>query len=302
MLIERAIPILLKAISFVGPSLASRLSKIFFVFAKLLKSRMYQTTERNIQLCFPGFPQEKQSRLVKASLVNLFYFFFEFAYMASWPKEKVLSLLIDIDGRRLLDQAISKRKGVLILVPHFGNFEFMEVFLGFYYDFAALYSEPKVRAFDKVLSDMRERHGGKMFATNGAGLRGVINELKKGGVTAILPDQVPGKNSGAITSTFFGNPIRYMSLVYRLIRKTRPEVLIASVTRIIRDNKLGYKITFEEPPDDLYSTERNIHGRALGEFIEKVVTRSPEQYQWEYKIFKDPSNELIPEEDVYRRQ
>ncbi len=288
MLIQRVILILLKAISFVGPSLASRLSKIFVVFAKLLNSRVYQTTERNIQLCFPRVPQEKQSRLVKASLVNLFYFFFEFAYMASWPKEKLLSLLIDIDGRRLLDQAISKRKGVLILVPHFGNFEFMEVFLGSYYDFAALYSEPKVRAFDTVLSDMRERHGGKMFATNGAGLRGVI--------------KVPGKNSGAIMSTFFGNSIRYMSLVYRLIRKTRPEVLIASVTRIIVDNKLGYKITFEEPPVDLYSTERNIHGRALGEFIEKVVTRSPDQYQWEYKIFKDPSKELIPEKDVYRRQ
>jgi len=302
MLIERAIPIFLKLISLVKPSYASAISKILFVFAKLLNSRMYQTTEINIKLCFPGFQEEEQSRLVKASLVNSFFFLFEFAYLASWPKEKLLSLLIDTDGRNLLDQAINRRQGVLILVPHFGNFEFMEVFLGSYYDFAALYTEPKVRAFNKVLSDMRERHGGEMFAANGSGLRGLMNQLKQGRVTAILPDQVPGKNFGAINSTFFDQSIRYMSLVYRLIQKTGSEVLIASVTRVIGDNNFGYKITFEEPPNGLYSKERDIHGRALGNFIEKVVTRSPEQYQWEYKIFKDPSIERPSEKDIYRRQ
>ena len=302
MLIERVISLFIKTTSSLPPRLAYRMSKLLFVLANLLSIRMNTTSLINLRLCFPNADQAQRNKLLKNSMTHSFFMVFEFAYMALWSREKLLSHLLEIEGRALLDRAISKKKGVLILVPHFGNFEFMEVFLASYYDFSALYTEPKIKAFDKILSDMRERHGGKMFPANGAGLRGIVNNLKQGGVTAILPDQVPGRNFGAIESSFFGNPIRYMSLVHRLILKNNPEVLIASVKRVIEYNKFGYHILIEEAPSKLFNSDSEIHGKALGEIIERVIMRSPEQYQWEYKIFKDPSIELAPEEDVYRRQ
>ena len=302
MLIERAISLLIKTVSSLPPRFAYRMAKILYVLASLLSIRMYRTSLINLRLCFPNVDQEHRNKLLRNSMTHSFFLAFEFAYMVNWSREKLLSHSLEIEGQAFLDKAISKKQGVLILVPHFGNFEFMEVFLGSYYDFAALYTEPKIKAFNKVLSDMRERHGGKMFPTNSSGLRSIVNKLKQGGVTAILPDQVPGKNFGAIESSFFGNPIRYMSLVHRLILKNNPEVLIASVKRVIEDNKFGYHIVIDEAPSSLYSSEPEIHAKALGEIVEKVIMRSPEQYQWEYKIFKDPSLDVPPEQDVYRRQ
>ncbi len=302
MVIEQAMILLLRIMSILAPQFALYISKLLVAFASLFKTRMFETTQINIKLCFPELKKEAQKTLVKESLINSIFLAFEFAYMASWSKEKLLALLTEVEGRELLDRAMDERKGVIILVPHFGNFEFMEVFLASHYDFAALYSKPKIKALDRVLSNMRERHGGKMFATNGPGLRGILNTLKEGGVTAILPDQVPGVNSGVIHSSFFGNSVRYMSLVHRLIQTVGPNVVIASVTRITEDAKVTYKIRFEEPPSELYSSDRNKHGKTIGDIIEKVVLRSPEQYQWEYKIFKDPSLELLPDNEIYRRQ
>jgi len=252
-------------------------------------------------MCFPDIGRDSEAELAKESLAHSLFLFFEFSYMSFWPRDQLLPLLKKVEGRELLDQAIGQRKGVLILVPHFGNFELLELFLGTYYDFAALYSPPKIKVFDKMLSEMRVRHGGSMFPTTTVGIKGILNQLKQGGVSAILPDQVPAEGAGVINASFFGNPIRYMSLAQRIIQKTGCNVVMASVTRKLSTNKLHYNLIFRQPFSDLYSPDPSAHGEALKKSIEQVVVESPEQYQWEYKIFKGNLTETS-RRDIYLRQ
>ena len=301
MFIEWALRKFTKTISKLSPGFAFLVAKKLSAFAFLLKTRESNTTKVNLRMCFPDIGRDSEAELAKESLAHSLFLFFEFSYMAFWPRDQLLPLLKKVEGRELLDQAIGQRKGVLILVPHFGNFELLELFLGTYYDFAALYSPPKIKVFDKMLSEMRVRHGGSMFPTTTVGIKGILNQLKQGGVSAILPDQVPAEGAGVINASFFGNPIRYMSLAQRIIQKTGCNVVMASVTRKFSANKLNYNLIFRQPFSGLYSSDPSVHGDALKKSIEQVVVESPAQYQWEYKIFKGNLTETTTR-DIYLRQ
>ena len=287
MFAEKIFILLLKLTSKLKPQTAMVIARLFSAFAFLLNIRMRQTTERNLRLCFDNLSNKELSDLVRESLANSFYLFFEYAYMSNWEHHKLLSLFKQVEGLDSLDDAIRKQKGVLLLVPHFGNFEILEVFLASYYSFVALYNPPKYQSLDRAVSNMRERHGGSMYPIGPGGLRAIIKALRNGKISVVLPDQVPNLNSGAIQSEFFGNNIRYMSLIYKLLKTTSSEVLIASVTRRLDQKGLKYEICFEKPDDLVYSEEQGEHIRAVTDAIEKIVLRSPEQYQWEYKIFKN---------------
>ena len=92
------------------------------------------------------------------------------------------------------------------------------------------------------MSNMRERHGGSMYPIGPSGLRAIVKELRNGKISVLLPDQVPNINSGAIQAEFFGNNIRYMSLIHKLLKKTCSEILFASVIRRLDHKGLKYEI------------------------------------------------------------
>ena len=102
------------------------IARLFSAFAFLLNTRLRKNTERNLRLCFKGLSQRELNEQVKESLANSFYLFFEYAYMSNWDHQRLLSLFTQVDGLDLLEGAIKKRKGVLLLLPHFGNFEILQ--------------------------------------------------------------------------------------------------------------------------------------------------------------------------------
>ena len=277
----------LKLISKLEPRRAMSVARTVSAFVALLNTGMYQTTVKNLRFCFSELQEKELRRLAKESLANSFFLLFEYAYMSTWDKSNLLNLFYQVEGLDLFKDSLKRGKGVLILVPHYGNFEILEVFMGAHYSFVALYNPPKVKSLDGVISNIRQRHGGSMYPIGSAGLRAIIKELRNGKISVVLPDQVPNLNSGAIEAKFFGNKIRYMSLVYKLLRSTSSEVLIASVTRRLEQTALRYEICFEKLSDLVYSQDKTEHIKAVTDAIEAIVLRSPKQYQWEYKIFKN---------------
>ncbi len=287
MFIEKIFVLLLKIASYLKPQTGMAIARMLATFAILLKTRLRKTTETNLMLCFHELSDKELYDLVRDSLANSFYLFFEYAYMSNWDRNRLLGLFSQVDGLDLLEDGIRKRKGVLLLIPHFGNFEIFEVFMASYYSFVALYNPPKVKSLERAVSNMRQRHGGSMYPIGPSGLRAIIKELRNGKISVLLPDQAPNVDSGAIQSEFFGNNIRYMSLIHKLLKKTSSEVLIASVKRCLDHNSLKYEICFEKPDDLVYSENEREHIGAVTDALERIVLRSPKQYQWEYKIFKN---------------
>lgn len=258
-----------------------------------------KVTRVNISLCFSDLADHEKEALVKASLQNMVLLMFEFAQMAHWPQERLMAQIFEVQGEELLKQAYANERGVLLLAPHFGNWELLCAFLGVNYSVAALYDTPKLAALEPVILATRQRFGGELFSIDTAGMRSVLRVLRQGKLVAILPDQVPDRSAG-VYADFFGHPALTMSLVHRLIAKNNPQVIVAAVQRQKTDDGYGYVVRFEPLIESVDGLDAVGYASVLNRSIEQVVRRAPEQYQWEYKRFKRPPK--LGKSNVYRRQ
>ena len=290
---------LLWAAQFPSQTQTKKLAKFCAQVLVLCRATAARDTRTNLALCFPELNPRQLDQWVHESLVNLCLLFFEFAQFAFWPKEKLLGQITTVEGKERLDAAVDGGAGVVLLVPHFGNWEILSVYLSDHYDLAALYDPPKIKALDAPVLQARRRFGSNLFPINTSGIRSLFKSLKQGHIVAILPDQVPARSAG-INVDFFGNSALTMTLAHRLVSQSPRPVLFASVQRRFVSDGYTYKLCIEAAPPDLVSRDTDSSARAMNRCLESIIRRAPVQYQWAYKRFKRA--EPLGEKNVYRRQ
>lgn len=253
----------------------------------------------NFDHCFPELTFEAKEKMVLETLASSTLLLFELARLQHRPIDELLESLISVEGEDLLKEAWREGCGVILLMPHFGCWEFLSMYLGNTYPISALYDPPRVSALEDSILAARQRQGAKMHATNTAGLRSLMRGLKSGDLVVLLPDQVPVGSPRPVVAPFFGRKAQTMSLAQRLIRVGAPKVLMAAAWRETAGNRLGYRLCFEEPDQDIYSTDEEVHATALNAAIEAIVQRDLPQYNWMYKRFRGFNDEI---DALYRRQ
>ena len=216
---------------------------------------------------------------------------FEAAAMWTWPLQRLIGLCKQADGEDLLVRRAAGR-GAIVLIPHFGNWEYLGYYLNTIETLTALYQRPRNPVVDRVLTAARGRLGSRSAPNSVAGLRQLVKALNNGGLAAILPDQVPSADS-SVAVPFFGRAALTMSLVSKLLRRIDADVVIGTATRV----RGGFAIRLEAVDDAVRDPDPAVGARAINTAIETIVARDPAQYQWEYKRFRRPD-----EPDVYRRR
>jgi len=250
--------------------------------AYVLRTRSARNTEVNLRYCFPAMRDTRRKALVQQSLKHTGRLFAEAGIIFKWPEDKLGDLITGVDGIAPFQRALDEHRGILVLVPHFGNWELFALYFG-RYDFMALYDPPKIKSLDQMIRENRERTGATLLPIDAQGVRGVLQALKRGKPVSILPDQVPARSAG-VYAPFFNRPALTMTFAHRLIRSTDPLVLLGACTR----GEEGFRIAFHEVDDAIQSEEVEESVAAMNAAIEKLVQKTPEQYQWEYKRFKKP--------------
>lgn len=288
-----------------------KLSRLLVKFCG--RSEAWAVTEINLRACFPELSHSEITGLTKSSLEQMFLMFFELGQLKHWSKEELLGS-VEVVGADVLEQALASENGVLLLVPHIGNWELICAHLGERHELAALYDPPKVAGLETVVLEARERFSAKMYPIGVGGLRSVMRILRNGGLLAVLPDQVPARGAGVYTE-FFGQTALTMNLVDQLVTKTKATVVLGWVQRVAKvegDWRQGYdyRLSYEalQLPNfaeqvvlPSHESARQVAtARAVNEAIENVIKLAPEQYQWEYKRFKRPPN--LGKANIYRRQ
>ncbi len=265
------------------------------------KTESYQITRLNLATCFPQLNEEALKDWTDKSVQHTFLMFFEMAQLRHWPLEK-LQHNLKVRGEAVLVEADAQGRGVLCLVPHLGNWEFLCAYLGSRYDLAALYDPPKVQGLETLIVEARERFQGKMYPIGVAGLRSAWRHLQGGGLLAVLPDQVPNGDAG-VYADFYGHPALTMKLVDQLLAKAGPEPVLGWVKRVETGRSYEYEICFESlnlkrDPSLDQQTQQVLTATSVNKAIEKAINETPVQYQWEYKRFKRPRGQS----SLYRRQ
>jgi len=264
-------------------SIAVVLSRILFA----LNIRERRTTERNLELCFPEQTAIERKKIAQDSMAQSVRWALETSSVWLRGRDWRQSKIIKFHNRDLFDKAISSDRGVLLLIPHFGNWEMAGMWSGDQAKTTAIYRMPKIEQLDPLVRQARSASPlSTLVPANSRGVMSVLKALNRGEQTIILPDQVPASGSSGVYSEFFGIPAYSLTLVHNLIKKTKPLVLFSYALRIPG----GFELGFLEPPKDIYSEDTQESVDAMNMGIEELCQLDITQYQWEYKRFKNQAD------------
>ena len=245
------------------------------------RTRMAAVTRRNIERCFPDRTRAQQRQLEKTSLRETGRLAGEI--LAIWTRDSswTYNRIVGVQGLDTAKDYLARGKGLIVLAPHLGNWEVLGIYLSTLGQVTNLYEPPKRQEFEDLVRTSREKAGAKLVPTNNRGVAALLQALKRGELTGILPDQTPNLAGGTF-SEFFGQPTFTMTLVHKLIERTGCSAVYGYAKRV--DG--GFEIIFRPAESAIYSDDEQESVRALNLGIEACVRDVPEQYQWEYKRFK----------------
>lgn len=243
-----------------------------------------QIADRNLTLCFPEAPPKARNRLLRRNLIETGKSFLELGPLWCWPGQRVLALVqASVTGESELAAAVHRKQGAILLTPHLGAWEMAGLYYSSRYPLTILYRPSRV-GLDELSRQGRGRLGGRVVATDTAGIRALLAALRNGEVLGILPDQDPGDEGGGVFAPFFGIAADTMTLVSRLARKTGAPVFLTWAERLPRGR--GFTLHLRTLPDVTIASSLEASVAALNQGVEAAVRSLPAQYLWAYKRFK----------------
>lgn len=241
-----------------------------------------RTAERNIERCFPDLDEAARARLVHDSFVHYLCSILETGHNWYWPLERLQARCHSVVGGELVDETLSSGRGVVALVPHFGAWEYLGMYLQKIPDIAILYKPPSNPRLERALLEKRHRGGANLIPANASGLRQLYAHIRAGHGAGVLPDQQPSSGQGRF-APFYGIPALTGVLVPRLVQRTGCIVMLIACERLPEGR---YRVHFMRADNDVYSEDMETALAAVNRGVEQCIAIDPAQYLWSYKRFK----------------
>lgn len=261
---------------------ARRLGWLLGQLAVLGRGESLRISRINLALCYPGKSEAERERLARASVVATAMTGCEIATLWRQPWSRAEDRIVRVRNQQLLTEGVHEGRGVLLLAPHIGNWEMLGQYLATVGPTTSLYAPPKIEALDPLIRAGRESTGAHLVPTNVRGVRALLKALKEGGIVGVLPDQEPDASGGEF-APFFGRPALTMTLAHSLIQRTGCRCVFGFAKRVDQ----GFELVFLPSEQAIFSGEQRVSLAALNRGVEACIAEAPEQYQWEYKRFRE---------------
>ncbi|MFT6956777.1 MAG: KDO2-lipid IV(A) lauroyltransferase [Halieaceae bacterium] len=244
--------------------------------------RSRRITERNIQLAFPELSETEQLVLAKRSVAATAELVMEMGHV--WLKDwrYVQSLMLDVQGAELIEEAQREGRGVIVLAPHLGNWEMIGLHLGLLGSAVSLYEPPALSALGPMIERARQRSGATLVPTDARGLATLLKSVKRGNISGILPDQAPPDLNSGENSLFMGTACFTGTLSCNMIRRTGALAVFGFAQRV----QGGFILRYLPCDKAIYDEDNHVSLGALNAGVENCLRFCEEQYQWEYKRFR----------------
>ena len=244
-------------------------------------------------LCAPG---RDCRRLLRQSIGEAGKAIIELIPVWLRPYEKVLKLVKGTSGWEAIDAARAAGKGIILIGPHIGCFEMLNLYYASRHPFTAMYKPPRKQGLAALMLAGRQRGQAKLVPTDLSGVRAQLAALKRHEGIGILPDQVPNGGDG-VWAPFFGRPAYTPTLAASLQRKTGAAAFFVAAERLSWGR--GYHLHVF-PLHDTLPEDKATAAIRINQGVEAVVRRFPAQYLWSYNRHKRPSgapdpNDLRPD-------
>jgi lauroyl/myristoyl acyltransferase len=214
---------------------------------------------------------------------QVFYHFvlgyFDFFRSLRLPREQVLQL-IEVPGalRTMLRSEAEAGRGLLLVIPHTGNFDLAGRVMTFYAPSIQVISLPDPHPGFRSLNALRQQAGAQITPLSPAALRQALRTLRGGGVVGLGGDRPVSELDDPVP--FFGRPAHMPSGHVRLALKT--DALVVVVGCVYRSQDQRYAVVME-PPLEMVRTgdaaeEARINTCRVLEAMEKIIQRWSEQW------------------------
>lgn len=212
-----------------------------------------------------------------------------FETFAIWfkPQANVLNWVKGIDGWQHVEAALQSGKGIIFLTPHLGCFEITSFYYGAHYPMTVLYRQPRQQWLLPLIAAGRQRGKITLAPANSAGVKQLLQALKRGEAIGMLPDQAPFEGEGE-WAPFFGRPAYTMTLASKLAQKSGAQVLMAFGERLSCGR--GYNIHIQPIVAGGIATPALLNAE-----IERIIQQCPTQYLWSYDRYKIREQEPPPD-------
>jgi Kdo2-lipid IVA lauroyltransferase/acyltransferase len=264
---------------------AQRLGSFIGWVAWLLHLRERHTAEVNISRCFPAMAPDRQRQLVKQTLLENGKLMAELPITWVRPFAELQSRVDVREFRRHLAAKHAQGRGLIVAVPHMGNWELGLHAVVSVAPTTVLYRRPRQQWLEEIMTQGRSESGAVMVPATKSGIKSLFAALKRREIVIILPDQVPKQlqNAGGIYAPFFGVPAMTMTLLSKLAAKTTAPVVVAYAERLPHGDFVCRSLD-ADPAVNSDDVERSV--AALNKTIERAVLEVPSQYQWVYRRFQ----------------
>ena len=245
---------------------------------RILRLVLWQKTDRCEARCVKslGLGITEARKIIKLSFMNLGMSVVEFIRL---PKIKPLIknyVSFDEDSVRVLREAVSRGKGVILMTSHMANWEYAAVRAvaeGFQLHAVFTPQRNKGGANDIIVNIRNKTPEMSMIDNKGAGLREIFRTLKAGGIIVIMQD-LDARKDGVITN-FLGLPASTHDGIIKLHKKFGSPVVPAHFKRDW-DNMSQHSITISE----ILSDRPGFCLETCDRVIEEWIREEPGQWLW----------------------
>lgn len=246
-----------------------------------------RTGRRNLQLAFPGIPEQEMDSLLAGMYRNLGWLLAEFAQMPRYSASYVQKHVMRYEGLENYVAAAQKGNGVLVLTGHLGAWELSS----FVHSLLGRPMGMVIRRLDNPLVDdyvnsIRCMHGNRILHKDDFA-RGLLRAMQAGETVGILMDTNMTPPQGVFVP-FFGREACTASGLARVARKTGAAVLPGFL--LWSEEEQRYVLHFGAELK-LYKTadaeaDAMANTALFAAVTESYIRRYPDQWLWLHRRWK----------------
>ena len=254
------------------------LADIAFVFVPIRKKHIINSLTE-------AFPDKSQEEIIKIAKDVYKQFVITIVEIIYFPKmsRKELKNFVNFENIYLVENAVKKGKGAIMLSAHYGNWELLAISFAQRYPLSVVVAQQENLLVDKMIDDIRSGKGYNTIYKDKAPI-GVLRALRRNEFVAILADQDAG-SQGVFVPYFSKKASTAKGPAVFALRAQCPII----VSFCIRQPDGRYVATFEEielPEGN--DTENNIEiiMTKYSSMLEKNVREHPSYWFWFHKRWK----------------
>lgn len=247
-----------------------------------LAARRRQIARRNLDLCFPAWPDAKRAAVTRAVMASVGIAFVETGIAWFWPRWR-LQRLYSVEGLEHLQAAQTSGTGVILMAFHFTHIDIGAKLLGLSFSIDGTYRPHNNPVYDYIQRSGRERHSMQGQAIPRSDVRAMVKALRNGRAIWYAPDQDYGPKH-SIFVPLFGIPAATVTATSQLARLGKAQVIAFTQTR--RSDGRGYHLKIYPPLAGFPSGDEVADTLRINQFVEARILEQPDQYLWVHRRFK----------------